>query len=210
LVISSKRDRLAGMLSRLGLVRAISWLPRRPQLTVFNYHRIGWIDENPYDDAIFSASPAGFRAQLQFLRKYFDLPPLDEVVAAVSAGAELKRPTALITFDDGYRDNYELAFPVLKECGVPAVFFIPTDFVACRGGTGSRTSSSSALWGLWSWTFPSGQPLTSPPLPGGGSSSACLSCTSATWDALRTNSLHIWKNGPKSPFQIIWLHAAGP
>ncbi len=64
-----------------------------------------------------------------FIRRYFDLPPLNDIVAAVASNSHIKRPTALVTFDDGYRDNYELAFPILKSCKVPAVFFVPTDFV---------------------------------------------------------------------------------
>jgi peptidoglycan/xylan/chitin deacetylase (PgdA/CDA1 family) len=40
-----------------------------------------------------------------------------------------RKPYALLTFDDGYLDNYSRAFPVLKEFEVPAVFFIPTGFI---------------------------------------------------------------------------------
>lgn len=124
-----KKRIFAKVMSGLGLVRAASWLPRRPQLTVFNYHRIGSQEHNLYDDAVFSASPEVFRSQMLFLRKHFHLPPPDEIVNSLSNGFALKRPTALITFDDCYRDNFESAFPVLKELGVSAVFFIPTAFV---------------------------------------------------------------------------------
>jgi peptidoglycan/xylan/chitin deacetylase (PgdA/CDA1 family) len=125
----NKKHRLAAALTELGLVRAASLLPRRPRLTVFNYHRIGSIADNPYDDGVYSATAKAFREQVLFLRRHFDLPPLERVVAAAADGFEFRRPTALITFDDGYRDNYELAYPVLRDCGVPAVFFIPTGYV---------------------------------------------------------------------------------
>ncbi|QDU24180.1 polysaccharide deacetylase family protein [Urbifossiella limnaea] len=126
-----RKDRFAQVLTGLGLVEAASYLPRRPRLTVFNYHRIGSTADNLYDDGVFSATAAELQAQMRFLRRHFDLPPFDELVAALTDGFELKRPTALVTFDDGYRDNYELAFPVLREAGVPAVFFIPTEYVGC-------------------------------------------------------------------------------
>jgi peptidoglycan/xylan/chitin deacetylase (PgdA/CDA1 family) len=129
MIISNARGRLAGLVNHLGLLHVVSWLPRSPRLVVVNYHRIGSTDQNPYDDAVFSATADAFRAQVRFLQRHFDVPPPDEVVAAVSDGFRLTRPTALLTFDDGYRDNYELAFPVLKACGASAIFFIPTDFV---------------------------------------------------------------------------------
>jgi peptidoglycan/xylan/chitin deacetylase (PgdA/CDA1 family) len=43
----------------------------------------------------------------------------------------------LLTFDDGYRDNYEVAFPILRLAGLPATFFLPTAFVG------------SAVWPWW-------------------------------------------------------------
>src|ERR1043166_4490896 len=47
---------------------------------------------------------------------------------AILTGSPL-RSSVLLTFDDGYLDNYTLAFPVLRSHGVQAVFFLPTAFI---------------------------------------------------------------------------------
>ena len=126
----SKRALLARGLSALGVMRVLEASSRRPGLFVLNYHRVGSPDTSPLDDGVFSASPEALRAQVRYLRRRFDLPTLDDVIAAGESGFQFARPTALVTFDDGYRDNLENAFPILREEGVPAVFFICPTFVA--------------------------------------------------------------------------------
>ena len=74
LAISNKKNRLAGLLNGLGIVRAAAWLPRRPQLLVFNYHRIGSMEKNPYDDAVFSASAEGLPRANAVSAEAFRLP----------------------------------------------------------------------------------------------------------------------------------------
>ena len=54
---------------------------------------------------------------------------LDELVAQVETGSPWREPVALLTFDDGYRDNFDVAVPILRERNVPATFFIPTAFL---------------------------------------------------------------------------------
>jgi peptidoglycan/xylan/chitin deacetylase (PgdA/CDA1 family) len=126
----SKRAWLAGQLQRWGLLSLLALLARRRDLLVLNYHRIGSPAGHLLDDGVLSATPDDFRAQVRCLRELFDLPPVEEVLRAVAAGCRFARPTALITFDDGYRDNVTLALPVLRELGVPALFFICTGFVS--------------------------------------------------------------------------------
>ena len=54
---------------------------------------------------------------------------LDEAIERIASGAPWREPAALVTFDDGYRDNFEAAAPILRERGIPATFFLPTAFL---------------------------------------------------------------------------------
>jgi peptidoglycan/xylan/chitin deacetylase (PgdA/CDA1 family) len=121
----SKRELARSLLSRTGLT-ALRWrtLPRR--LYCFNYHRIGDPETCPFDRGVFSCTEAHFREHVALLRERFEVVDLERLPGALSRRSG--RPPALITFDDGYADNYQYAFPILKEMGVTAVFFIPTAF----------------------------------------------------------------------------------
>jgi peptidoglycan/xylan/chitin deacetylase (PgdA/CDA1 family) len=128
-MIPNKREFLARALGALGVVGLLERLVRRPGLLVVTYHRIGAPQENAFYDPVYSAGPEAFRAQVQALRDSFRLLRLDELVDLIQAGLPLRGPAALITFDDGYRDNVELALPILEELGVPAAFFLATGFL---------------------------------------------------------------------------------
>jgi peptidoglycan/xylan/chitin deacetylase (PgdA/CDA1 family) len=126
-----KRELLARMCSRTGLTRALETLPQRRALTILNYHRIGNADETPFDSGVFSATADQFDAQITYLKRRFRMATLEDVFAMVD-GNTPRGTSVLITFDDGYLDNYTLAFPMLRAHGVQAVFFLPTAFI----GTG--------------------------------------------------------------------------
>ena len=61
-----------------------------------------------------------------------DLISLDEMYRRMIAG-EFDRRFACLTFDDGYRDNKEFAYPVLKQHGVPFAIYVPSSFIERRG-----------------------------------------------------------------------------
>jgi peptidoglycan/xylan/chitin deacetylase (PgdA/CDA1 family) len=72
---------------------------------------------------LWSATREGFDEQVRWLSSNFDvISPRD--IPAVTRGRHV-----MITFDDGYSDNYTQAFPVLKSRGVPATFFVATGFI---------------------------------------------------------------------------------
>ncbi|MCA9400796.1 MAG: polysaccharide deacetylase family protein [Candidatus Omnitrophica bacterium] len=70
-----------------------------------------------------------FKKQVAFLKKYFHLITLDELSRAISEGTVYHQPTAAITVDDGYKDNFQLLFPVLKENNIKATIFLNSGLI---------------------------------------------------------------------------------
>ena len=123
-----ERPQIAALLQATGILGVVERASRQPGLFVLNYHRIGTTAGNELDDATFSATAEDFRLQLSYLKRWFALPPVPAILDSLDRG-RFDQPTALITFDDGYRDNYDLAFPVLRSLGVPACFFVVTGYL---------------------------------------------------------------------------------
>src|SRR5262249_12961207 len=84
-------------------------------LVIFGWHSVGptWFTPSPRRRAL-----RGLERQLRGLRAGFTVVPLGEAVERLEAGGRLPRRAAAITFDDGYRDNLELAVPVLRRLGL--------------------------------------------------------------------------------------------
>jgi peptidoglycan/xylan/chitin deacetylase (PgdA/CDA1 family) len=68
-----------------------------------------------------------FRHQIEFMKKNFNIVTMEQVMDAVEGGYKGNLPdkALLLTFDDGYVDNYTYAFPILEEFRVQGSFFIP-------------------------------------------------------------------------------------
>jgi peptidoglycan/xylan/chitin deacetylase (PgdA/CDA1 family) len=69
-----------------------------------------------------------FEAYCQFFKRHFKVVPLRELVGMLERGMKLNRELA-ITFDDGYHDNFANAAPVLEKYGLPATFFVVTQWM---------------------------------------------------------------------------------
>jgi peptidoglycan/xylan/chitin deacetylase (PgdA/CDA1 family) len=79
-----------------------------------------------------SITTEGFRALIDYLRRSrIEIVPLDEVLRRLESGAAGRRFTCL-TFDDGYRDNYELVYPICKELDAPFTVYVTTDLIEGR------------------------------------------------------------------------------
>jgi peptidoglycan/xylan/chitin deacetylase (PgdA/CDA1 family) len=89
---------------------------------ILNYHSI-----HPTHHS--STRPEDFLAQMAFLKEHFAVISLRGFFEARAANRTLPGKVAMITFDDGYRDNYDYAFPVLQELGLTATVFLATGFI---------------------------------------------------------------------------------
>jgi peptidoglycan/xylan/chitin deacetylase (PgdA/CDA1 family) len=76
-----------------------------------------------------SARPESFERHLMWLTDHCAVIPFSKIVLEAAKRDERDRPLVAITFDDGYADNYECAFPLLHKYGVPATFFLTVGFI---------------------------------------------------------------------------------
>jgi len=104
--------------------RLLRWGAWRGVLTLC-YHRIHPGGEPRFDPGLLSATADGFAEQLEFIAQNFDV--ISPEAIGRDLGASGRR--VVLTFDDGYRDNYELALPALRKQGLPAAFFLTTGFL---------------------------------------------------------------------------------
>lgn len=95
----------------------------------FNYHRVGNQDSNKFDPNIYSCTAEIFEEHLLFFKKEFHVISVDDMIIMKEQGFPIDKKYAVITFDDGYIDNYLIAYPLLKKHGLTAAFYIATDYV---------------------------------------------------------------------------------
>jgi peptidoglycan/xylan/chitin deacetylase (PgdA/CDA1 family) len=94
-------------------------------IPVLMYHHV-----NPHDEDRFTVTPEVFEGQMAHLVKAgYKALSLDELYSFIKGELILKQKAIVITFDDGWLDNYIYAFPVLKKYKLRATFFLITDWI---------------------------------------------------------------------------------
>ena len=122
---SGKRQLLAQTLDVTGCGWVLQHTLSCRGLLVLNYHRIGSAAGQPFDWGLWSASEEQFDEQVRFVKQFDVIGPPD----LEQAFRDQRGRYVMITFDDGYRDNYEAAFEILRAHGVGATFFLSTGFL---------------------------------------------------------------------------------
>jgi peptidoglycan/xylan/chitin deacetylase (PgdA/CDA1 family) len=105
--------------------------PRHPVLLILMYHRILPSDhaEMPIIQPGMVVQPKTFDMHLRRLRERFEMVHLGDWLARQASGQALPKKACAITFDDGWRDNYEHAYPLLQAYQAPATIFLVSDMV---------------------------------------------------------------------------------
>ena len=91
-------------------------------------------------EPVISATPESFRAQIKWLRSHLHLVTLEELIEQVQTGSPWREPTVLLTFDDAYRDNFEVAVPILRESKYQRRSSYPRGFSKRQGFPGGTPS----------------------------------------------------------------------
>ncbi len=101
----------------------------RQKITILLYHGVAPARETGiYNYRGKFIDPLVFARQMEYLRRKYTILPLEEAISRMEDGT-LPPYTLVMTFDDGYQNNYTYAFPVLRAHSVPATVYITTDFV---------------------------------------------------------------------------------
>lgn len=127
-------DRLATTCFCHPLTQAIGLHEEERRIPILMYHAVreGFSGMSRYYET--HVSPRVFASQMRQLRgEGFRALSLEETLESLDSGSSNQK-SVVITFDDGYRDFYDRAFPVLAECGLTATLYLATAFVGNTGG----------------------------------------------------------------------------
>jgi len=125
------KNAIKSLITGSGALRGLSRI-QGPSLTVLRYHSV---QNNPanYEDTIGSSiihSTENFRNQMRLVSRHYSPISMDDVINYLEGDFTLPPYPVVITFDDGYKDNLEIAAPILGEFNIPATFYIVMNSVA--------------------------------------------------------------------------------
>lgn len=114
------------LLANLGLPQIFRWINRH-RVPVLMYHGVLPDGDPLAEDSWLQVKESEFRWQMAYMKEHYEVIHLSE---ALKQGSRSKgKPRAVITFDDGYANNYYCALPILKEFQIPATIFVTTSHV---------------------------------------------------------------------------------
>jgi len=101
------------------------------RVLILSYHRVVADFAQEAKRSLYSLNieQKTFRRHLEVLQESHDIVPLEDALSVLDGTRQAARDVATITFDDGYRDVYAHAFPVMRDLRVPGVVYVPSGFV---------------------------------------------------------------------------------
>ncbi len=120
---------VASVANRIGFLEAYSSVRSRlvkSQAAILIYHRVCPKVDNW---SLGSLSPANFEMQMKYFAQNYELLSLDNLVQFIKSGEPFPKNAIVVTFDDGYKDNYLYAYPILRKYKIPATIFLTTGYI---------------------------------------------------------------------------------
>ncbi len=111
------------------------------QASVLMYHNVSSGDPPWHMSAV---KPEDFEREIIYLQKVAKIVPLHQLFDWLIGGRDIPSKAVCITFDDGYKDNYTFAYPILRKYNVPATIFLATGYIG-----GSSWQSEKARFAVW-------------------------------------------------------------
>jgi peptidoglycan/xylan/chitin deacetylase (PgdA/CDA1 family) len=108
------------------MVRSVN----KRKLLILYYHRV--VKDNEVEglwDRNMCVELERFDEQMKFLSERYVPMGEEDIIGCIEDRSNLPEHSVWVTFDDGYKDNYTNAFPVLEKYGIPATFFVTTGYV---------------------------------------------------------------------------------
>lgn len=122
------KDGVYGLLGSTVYFSGLTWVRNvattAPLLRVLIYYKVNALPGNTL-----STAPQMFSRQLRFVKEHYTIISPEQLISVVAKGGTLPNKSVLLTFDDGYRDVYDNAYPILKEMGLKALIFPATDYI---------------------------------------------------------------------------------
>lgn len=104
------------------------WLKHLYTVPILTYHHFGYEKNSLY------VTPENFARQLRFMKnKGYQVISLETLIKGIQTGKKFPHGTVVITVDDGYKDNYVYAYPLLQQYKVPATIFVSSSNVNKEG-----------------------------------------------------------------------------
>ena len=122
---------VASALNNLGFSDAYAFLRMRTAgstVAVMLYHRVCPSERQSFPDYQ-SLSLEAFEKQMEYFSRNYEILSLDKLIEFFEVGRSLPKKSLVITFDDGYKDNFLYAYPILERHNIPATIFLVTGHV---------------------------------------------------------------------------------
>jgi peptidoglycan/xylan/chitin deacetylase (PgdA/CDA1 family) len=95
------------------------------------YHRFG---ENEKKKILPYIEIKEFEKQIAHVKHLYKIISMDDITSILKSGQYFIEPSVAITIDDGYRDNYALAFPAIRKHRIPVIIYLTSGFVGTNSG----------------------------------------------------------------------------